>query len=188
MRHNFVAPDALAEILEVTNNTRLWDAKLTWYSRCASLICWICLHGLVHGLRTHGFRITSFGQIIEVLAIWAKFLIPSDCCTTINCAFIFRTTNASDDIRGGVMTLFEHIKHQFANETALHVHLSGFRIAHVVKQCTRYKRTNLHDNTYYRLNCFSNMIYSPKSRSYQNILKLFTHPSTLCQLKNLCSW
>ena len=32
MRHNLVAPDALAKAVKVTNHTGVWDVKLAWYS------------------------------------------------------------------------------------------------------------------------------------------------------------
>ena len=79
------------KLVSVTNQPRLWDVELPWYS--SSITCWICLHGLEHGLGIHGFCPTWLCQIVEVFESWAKFLEPSGYCIVINCTFTFCTTN-----------------------------------------------------------------------------------------------
>ena len=40
MKHDSATPVAFAEVLELTNHTRLWDDELAWYSpRCTRQIC-----------------------------------------------------------------------------------------------------------------------------------------------------
>ena len=74
VRHNSAAPDAVAEVREITNPTGLWDVELAWYSPSATH--WICLYSTGHGLRIHDFRPTWSYLIVEVFVTLVKFLEP----------------------------------------------------------------------------------------------------------------
>ena len=76
---NLVMCDNLAdlytfvEVLNMMNNTELWDAELSWYSQiltCQILAIWPYM-------------------IIKIFVNWAKFLQSSGHSSVINCAFIF---------------------------------------------------------------------------------------------------
>ena len=89
---------------------------------------------------------TRLCLIFEVLATRATFLQPSGYSIMINCAFTFRTTN----ILGyfcGVRVEFELVKHNFPNQTTLHVDLCDFQIPYGVKKCSMCQHTNYHDTT-----------------------------------------
>ena len=132
MRHNLAVLDVFVEVMKMMNHPRLWDAKLAWYSQCAT--SWICLNSLDHDLRIHGFRPCL---IIKILATQTKFLEPSDYWTVINCTFPFCSTLVFDCF-SSVMARFKIVKHKFLNLTALYVHLCSFQIAHGVMQCTMF--------------------------------------------------
>ena len=81
-----MALDVFVEVMKLMNDTRLWNAKLTSYSPGDTH--WICFYGLEHSIGIYGFRPTWTCLIIEILAIWAKFLEP-DYDTVVKCTFTF---------------------------------------------------------------------------------------------------
>ena len=108
VRHNSAAPDTFAVVVKVTNHTGLWDAELVSYSPSAPSL--ICLYKLEHDVGIHGFRPTLPCLIVESLATGEKFLEPFGYCTVT----IFHTINVFGCF-GGVMALFELVKHKFPN-------------------------------------------------------------------------
>ena len=131
-----VASDAFIKVINVINNTGLWDAKFTWYP--LSITYWICPYGSEYRLGIHVFLPTWPYLIIKVLATWSKFLKePSGYCTLINCAFTFCTRNVIDCFYI-VMALFKLLKHKFPKLTMFHIHLCGIQIIHWGKQSTTY--------------------------------------------------
>ena len=88
------------------------------------------------------------------------------------CTFTFHTTN----ILGcfcGVMAHFELVKHNFLNQTMLFFigifsnHTQNEEMYNVSTPTTTILLTTL--GTFYSLNCFSHMIYTPKTSMYNNI-------------------
>ena len=71
VRHNLATLVAFAKVMKVTNHTRLWNAKLTWYFLSATY--WICPYDSEND---HSFRPTWPCQIVKVHATQAKFLEP----------------------------------------------------------------------------------------------------------------
>ena len=94
------------------NYTGLWDYKLAWHSQRATW--WVCFFGLVHGLRIHSFRPIRHCLIIKALANQVEFLLPLGCCTVINYAFTFCTTNVFSCFHC-VVAHFKLVKHKFPN-------------------------------------------------------------------------
>ena len=156
-RYNVAAPYAFVEVVKVMNHTGLWDFKLTWYFQ---YYLPECLCDLQHNFWINSFRPTWTCLIVEVLTTWTIFLEPSGYCTVINCTFIFHSTNIFGCFHGIVAW------------TMLHIHLCGFQITHVVKQCTC-QCISYHDTTNHTLNCFGHVIYMLQTGMYyQNIVKL----------------
>ena len=58
---------------------------------------------------------------------------------------------------------FEFVKHKFPNKITFHIHLHGFQIIHIIRQCmcqyTSYHDTINHSQYLHYLDCFSHMIY-----------------------------
>ena len=69
-RHNLIASDEFAEVLKVTNHTRLWVVELAWYSPSASR--WIWFNGLEHGLGIYGFRLDRRGSWNPSETSWTR--------------------------------------------------------------------------------------------------------------------
>ena len=83
---NLVVLEASAEVMQMTNHIRPWNAELAWYSPRDTHR--ICPYGFEHGFGVHWVFL-----IVAVLAIQAKFLNPSGYNTVINYTFNFQTTN-----------------------------------------------------------------------------------------------
>ena len=73
VRHNSAV---FAEVIKVTNHTRLWDAEFAWYFPMTTY--WICLNGLKHDFWIYVFRPTwphysscNSGQISRT--IWSLY-------------------------------------------------------------------------------------------------------------------
>ena len=93
--HNSAIPDTFApKIVNVMNQTGLWDAELTWYS--SNAICHICIYGLKHNLRIHGCR-----PIWSCLNI--EFLQPPAYCNQLRITNVF-------DFFCSIMVQFELVK------------------------------------------------------------------------------
>ena len=103
-------------------------------------------------------------------------------CTVISYIFSICTANAFGCFCG-VMVQFELVKDKFQNLISLHSHMWCFQITHGLRQCTKCQRTTFYKTTNHTqvlchgLNCFGRVIYSPHTNTYQNIAKLFNHPS-----------
>ena len=66
----------LLRSMKVTNDSGLWDVKLTWYSPSATRR--ICIYGSEYGFEVYGFKPIWPSLIIEVHANQAKFLNSED--------------------------------------------------------------------------------------------------------------
>ena len=110
VKQNLTVVDDFANVLKVINHSRLWDAKLAWYSPIATW--WIYLYDLEHSQGNHVFRLTWPYLIVIVLATRAKFFEPSGYWTEINCTFTFCTTNIFGCFHC-IITQFELIKLSF---------------------------------------------------------------------------
>ena len=73
------------------HNSWRWRTTLAWYSPSATRQ--ICLHGLEHSHRIHGFRLTWFCLFVEVLIKRANFLERFGYRSVTNWTIAFRTTN-----------------------------------------------------------------------------------------------
>ena len=65
VRYNSVAPYAFAEVIKVTQNTKLWDTKLAWYS--PNVTCWIWLIGLEHALGISALKLLDLAWLMRFL-------------------------------------------------------------------------------------------------------------------------
>ena len=123
------------KVVKVTNDTGLWDAKLTWLSQISTHQ--ICLYALAHGLGIHNFSSTCSYFFVEGLAFRANFSEPSGYCTVVNCALAFCTKNIFGCFCG-VVAQFKLGNHKFLYSTIFRIHLSDFHIAQGVIKCTDY--------------------------------------------------
>ena len=123
-RHNSAG---FVEIVKVTNNFELWDAKVPWYYPCATH--WIYFNGLKHRTRIHYLTYLTLpdyqGSCNQIKISWTIWLLYSDqlCLHNLH--------NKSLCCFCDVMIQFKLIKCKFPNQMMLHVYLRGFQMHNV---------------------------------------------------------
>ena len=126
---------------------------------------------LAYGLRLHGFMSTWSYLIIKGLATRTKFLESSGYHIVISSAITFRNTNIfSSEVmwpRSNSQSSVHEFHYTFIY-LAFKSHTEWINAQRVSAPTTTLLPTTT--GTYYRLNCFSHVIYAAQTSTYQNIV------------------
>ena len=91
-------------------------ASWKWQIALCDLHLWIYIYALEYDHGTYAFGPTPPCPIVEVIAIWERFLELFVYCTVTKCAFTFRTLNVFGCFCN-VMVQLELVNHNFPNKT-----------------------------------------------------------------------